>query len=157
MGVRRTAYIITGGTQWYSPHSRNLLLSDFSMGVIMVNNVRLTLTTLFGIIAGLCTWWWMGGIPAPEAWAVILSRALLGFAIGISAWRVNWAIHGIVLGILFSLPGAADAVWNHTGAAGFWGWIVSGLVIGFLIELFASPIFHHSGRRIGTTPQPHMP
>jgi hypothetical protein len=123
----------------------------------MVNPVRLTLTTIFGIIAGLCTWWWLGTIPAAEAWTVVLSRALLGFGLGISAWKTNWAVHGIVLGILFSLPGAADAVWNHGGPMAFWGWIVSGLISGFLIELFASPIFHASTRRVGTTPQPHMP
>lgn len=122
----------------------------------MVNPVRLTLTTIFGIIAGLCTWWWMGAIPAPEAWTVVLSRALLGFGLGLSAWRINWALHGVVLGILYSLPGATAAVWSHSGPAGFWGWILSGLICGFLIELFASPIFHASGRRI-PTPQPHMP
>ncbi|HWB87049.1 MAG TPA: hypothetical protein VG675_23100 [Bryobacteraceae bacterium] len=80
---------------------------------------------------------------------------MLGFGIGISAWKAHWALHGIVLGIIFSLPGAADAVWNHAGALGFWGWLISGLVIGFLIELFASPIFHASSRRTIQEPQPH--
>ena len=120
----------------------------------MVNGTRLVLTTIFGIIAGLCTWWWIGAIPAAEAWTVVLSRALLGFGIGLSAWKANWAAHGIVLGIIFSLPGAADAVWNHSGAAGFWGWIVSGLVIGFLIELFATPIFHSSRQPVRHEPHP---
>ncbi len=45
-------------------------------------------------------------------------------------------------------------VWNHSGAAGFWGWIVSGLVSGFLIELFASPIFHASSRPVRHEPHP---
>ena len=123
----------------------------------MVNGSRLTLTTILGIIAGLCTWWWMGRIPGSEAWTVILSRGLLGFGLGISAWRANWAVHGIVLGIIFSLPGAADAIWIHGGGAAFWGWIVSGLISGFFIELFASPIFHVRPARIGTSPQPHTP
>ena len=96
----------------------------------MINGSRVTLTTILGVIAGFCTWWWLGRIPAAEAWTVILSRALLGFGIGISAWRANWASHGIVLGIVFSLPGAADGIWMHGGGAAFWGWIISGLVIG---------------------------
>jgi len=123
----------------------------------MVNPVRLTVTTILGIIAGLGTWWWLHAIPASEAWTVVLSRALLGFGIGLSAWKTNWAAHGIVLGFIFSLPGAAAAVWNHGAAAAFWGWIFSGVICGFLIELFASPIFHTSGRRAIATPQPHMP
>jgi hypothetical protein len=123
-----------------------------------MSHSRLTLTTIFGVIAGLCTWWWLGRIPASEAWTVILSRALLGFGLGISAWRANWAAHGIVMGIIFSLPGAAAAVWTGGGAAGFWGWIVSGMISGILIELFASLVFHASPRgRFVPTTQPHVP
>ena len=123
----------------------------------MTSPGRLTVTTILGIIAGLCTWWWMGAIPAAEVWTIILSRALLGFGIGLSAWRTHWAVHGLILGIIYSLPGAAAGAWYFGTAAAFWGWIFSGIICGFLIELFASPIFHASTRRIPVTPQPHMP
>ncbi len=108
----------------------------------MLSEKRLALTTALGVIAGLCTWWYLGRIPPSEVWTVVLSRAVLGFAIGLSAWRTHWSIHGILMGIVFSLPGATDAVWVHMGMKGSVEWLVSGLVIGFLIELITTTLFH---------------
>jgi uncharacterized membrane protein YagU involved in acid resistance len=110
----------------------------------MVSGKRLVVTTVLGLLAGLVTLWWMHAtstavILATEAAAVILSRTILGFAIGLSGWRLNWALHGAILGIVFSLPQSFFSAWNGHS---FWAWLISGLVIGFLIELLSTPIFH---------------
>ena len=110
----------------------------------MVSGKRLVVTTILGFIAGLVSLWWMHAVSAAailgaEAAAVILSRTILGFAIGLSGWRLNWAAHGVILGIVFSLPQAFFSAWNGHS---FWDWLISGLVIGFLVELLSTPIFH---------------
>jgi len=36
---------------------------------------------------------------------IIISRTLIGFAIGISSLSLgHWSVHGLVIGLLFSLP-----------------------------------------------------
>jgi hypothetical protein len=125
-----------------------------------MNGKRLGITTILGIIAGFLALWWMratmGVLPGAEEATVVLSWSVLGFALGLSGWRVNWAVHGFVLGFIFSLPQAFAFAWNGLGTRGFWDWIVAGLVIGFLIELITVPVFH-ARRRIAPTqtPQPH--
>ena len=122
----------------------------------MLSGKRLVLTTILGFIAGLVSLWWMHAasamalVPAEVA-GVILGRTILGFAIGLSAWRINWVLHGILLGIFFSLPQAFFSAWNGQS---FWAWLISGLVIGFLIELLSTPIFH---ARRPPLPIPHQP
>ncbi len=124
----------------------------------MLNGNRLAITTVLGFIAGFLSLWWMriayGVLPMSEEAMVVLSWAVLGWAIGLSAWKLNWAIHGIVMGIIFSLPQDFAFVWNGGKMRGFWGWLIVGLVIGFLIELITTPILH-ARRELLQTPQPH--
>jgi hypothetical protein len=101
------------------------------------------LTTLLGILAGVLSWWWMGHLPAAQAIAVIVSRMILGFALGISGWHVHWTLHGLVLGLMFSLPQGFWAIGMGWGPWGFISWVLTGAAIGFLIEVFATPLFHN--------------
>jgi hypothetical protein len=130
-------------------------------GKKMLNGKRLAITTILGIIAGFLSLWWMrsavgGMLPISEEAMIVLAQTILGFAIGLSAWRINWAAHGILMGIFFSLPVGFALAWQGGGAHAFWGWLLGSLVVGFLIELITTPIFH--ARRLivpSQTPQPH--
>lgn len=79
-------------------------------------------------------------LPATTAVKVniIISRTLLGFMLGISALRLSWWLHGIVIGIIASLP-MAVAVMEYTGI--MVSSIVMGIIYGFLTELITSIIF----------------
>ena len=124
----------------------------------MLNGKRLAITTVLGIIAGFLSLWYLrvayGMMPMAEEVMVILSWSVLGVAIGLSAWKLNWAGHGILMGIIFSLPQSFAFAWNGAGARGFWGWLFTGLVVGFLIELITVPILH-ARRPMPQTLQPH--
>jgi hypothetical protein len=127
----------------------------------MLNQKRLAITTILGFIAGFLSLWWMraayGVLPMSEEALLVLSCAVLGFAIGLSAWKIHWFWHGVIMGVIFSLPSDFANAWGGGGARGFWAWLVGGLVIGFLIELITTPILH--ARRVALpvppTPQPH--
>ena len=69
---------------------------------------------------------------------IILSRTLLGFMIGISALRMSWWLHGIVLGIISSIPMAIPMLDNLGIAIGT---VVMGIIYGFLTELITSVLF----------------
>ena len=124
----------------------------------MLNGKRLAITTVLGVIAGFLSLWYLRGaygiLPMAEEAMVVLSWSVLGFALGLSAWKINWVGHGILMGIIFSLPQAFAFLWNGGGATGFWGWLATGLVVGFLIELITIPILH-TRRQTFQTPQPH--
>jgi hypothetical protein len=120
-----------------------------------VNPRRVIITTLLGILAGVLLWWAMSPVPVGEALTIVFSRGVLGFVIGISGWRVFWAIHGLVLGAIVSLPQAIGAIWTGAGAWGFWGWLAAGAAIGFGIEVLATPLFHAG--RIQVAPTPRQP
>ncbi len=108
---------------------------------------RLILATIFGTIAGvICGWASMSSV-AEEIRSMVfvsslLNRMFIGFLIGISAWKVHWALHGTVLGLVGSLPLAVPLLWNQD--AGFEAFImiaIAGIVWGFLIELLTSVVF----------------
>ena len=86
----------------------------------MLSAKRLLIATVLGFVCGLLSW--VGAravapdpIPWPGVFAIILSRTVLGFAIGLSAWRVVWWLHGLVLGLIFSLPAAFGGLWMGMG------------------------------------------
>ncbi len=123
----------------------------------MLSAKRLLIATILGFLCGLLSWVGARSV-APEAipWsgvlAIVLSRTVLGFAIGLSAWRVAWWLHGLLLGLIFSLPAAFGGLWVGMGwYPGFVGPLVGGLIIGFLIELITSVGFkaRAAGRELG--------
>ncbi len=106
----------------------------------MLKTKRVIIATIFGLIFGIVCMLLAGSnqdLTIGIKWSILLSRGLLGFLIGISALRMAWWIHGIVLGIIASLP-MAVAITDTTPA--IWT-LVMGIVYGFLIELITSIIF----------------
>lgn len=107
----------------------------------MVYAKRLVLCLVLGLITGFICY--QGGkcayVPFTTglAWGTILNRTFIGFAIGISAWRMHFLLHGIILGILGSLPMAVAA----PNCSGFWALVIFGAIWGFLIELLATLVF----------------
>jgi hypothetical protein len=79
----------------------------------------------------------------PIRWSTVsitvANRLLLGFVIGISAWKIPGKLHGVLLGLILSLTvsiGFLPADWIkfllYTSAGVFYGW---------MIEWLASDIF----------------
>lgn len=104
-----------------------------------MKSFRVVLTTILGFIFGwVCYFLSKSGGPlnASLMWSIIFSRTLLGFVIGISSLRMNYLLHGIILGIIVSFPMAlASAIMS---ASVFWGTLIAGAVYGFLIELITN-------------------
>jgi len=76
---------------------------------------RLVIATLLGLVfGGVCFGFASSGgneIPPLLAANIILGRTLIGFAIGISRFSMkHWAIHGMDLGLIFSIPAGLGAM-----------------------------------------------
>jgi hypothetical protein len=105
---------------------------------------RVLACALFGIIAGILDLLLMQYVvKAPITFATaiilgfILNRAFIGFTLGISGWRTNWAFHGVVIGLLGSLPLSVFAFGDREGLTGFLLIELFGGMWGLLIELGA--------------------
>jgi uncharacterized membrane protein len=77
-----------------------------------------------------------------------MNRTFIGFMIGISCWRMHWALHGIIIGLLGSLPIAAPLVGKSSTVMGFVLIMIAGIVWGFLIELLTTVVFKAPMRTI---------
>jgi hypothetical protein len=113
----------------------------------MNNAKRLLVTTAGGVLFGfVCYGFASSGtdpLPAAVGLQIIFSRTLMGFAIGISRLRMPWWLHGVLFGILFSLPLAISGLMapeseEFTKEMMFTSTIIMGGIYGLLIELIAS-------------------
>lgn len=111
----------------------------------MLNKKRLYIATLFGVLSGFVCWWLSsseGAQPWFFALSTILSRTLIGFAIGISILKIKWWLHGIIMGFVFSLPMAFQGFYVPGKEMFiFLGTIIMGIIYGFFIELFTTVVF----------------
>lgn len=112
----------------------------------MFNAKRFWLALLFGFISGFICWFLMASGGESLHWALILStitsRALIGFAIGISILKIKWWLHGILLGAIISFPmGLSGLMVPGKEMFIFFGSIVMGMIYGLIIELIVSVIF----------------
>ena len=117
----------------------------------MRNRKRLIVATLSGLFFGFICLGLATSGPAPLPWPVglqiITSRTLIGLAIGISALALgHWSIHGIVMGLFFSVPLAFSGLMapdnpDFSKVSMFAWTVVLGMVYGFLIELITSVFF----------------
>jgi hypothetical protein len=86
-------------------------------------------------------------LPWPAAAQIIVSRTLIGIAIGVSSLSLaHWSIHGLVMGLLFSLPLAFSGLMApdnpEYSKAGMWVLtIVMGMIYGLLTEVITSVVF----------------
>jgi len=116
-----------------------------------VKTKRLVIATSLGIVFGfVCLAFASSGqqeITLALAASIILGRTLIGVGIGISRFSIkHWSLHGIVLGLVFSLPGSFGAImgpedpaYSHTMV--FLSTLVMGMIYGFLIELITTVLF----------------
>ena len=71
-------------------------------------------------------------------YTIVVSRTMMGFMLGISALRLKWWLHGIVLGFVASIP-MAIPIMDRTDI--MIGTLVMGIIYGFLTELITSVLF----------------
>jgi len=111
----------------------------------MFNMKRFLIATLFGLIFGFVCWG-LSSSGGPTPWylavSIILSRMLIGFVIGVSVLKLGWWLHGIFMGLIFSLPMAFYGFYVPGREWFVFSWsIIMGVVYGFLIELFTTVVF----------------
>jgi hypothetical protein len=108
---------------------------------------RFWLCLFSGLIAGLiCAWTGYSQTPVEIRTmafiSVVLNRTFIGFVLGVSNWKLKWATHGIVMGILGTLPMSIPLIFSpQAGLAICLMYTVAGAVWGFLIELVTSVFF----------------
>lgn len=108
----------------------------------MTKSSRLVTTTvlgaIFGVICLLLSRYTAGVAFWPLGVSYLLHHAVLGFAIGASSLKINWAVHGVLWGALFGLFLAIGSV---GGALQPWAAFVMPVIWGFLIETLATKAF----------------
>jgi hypothetical protein len=117
----------------------------------MQKTKRIIIATLSGVLFGFVCFTLASSGPEklalPLALQIITSRTLIGFAIGISCISLgHWSIHGLVMGLIFSLPLAfsglmAPETAGYNMASMFIWTVILGMVYGLLIELITSVLF----------------
>ena len=109
---------------------------------------RVIVATLMGFLFGLVCMWLASSSPGELAWPVaaqlVASRTVMGFAIGISCLSLgHWAVHGFVMGGLFSLPVAFGGLLApemvEFSKWGLFLWtVILGMIYGLLTEAVTS-------------------
>lgn len=117
----------------------------------MQKTKRIIIATLTGVVFGLVCFALAssgaGKLPLPAAIQIIASRALIGFAIGISCLSMgHWSIHGLIMGMIFSFPLAFSGLMapdnpGFSKISMFIWTIVLGMIYGLLIEVITSLLF----------------
>jgi len=108
----------------------------------MLTTKRVIIATICGLVFGFVCLFMASSSPEPlpdmVKWSIVIGRTMLGFTIGISAIRLNWWLHGLVLGLIISIPMAIPTL-DRIGIA--IGTVVMGMIYGLLIELITSVFF----------------
>ena len=111
---------------------------------------RLIISTILGLIAGLVCYTFAssgsGEVGLYLTLNIIFARMLIGFGIGISRIKMgHWAIHGLVMGLIFSLPFGFGAMMgdnpDFTPWSMFLSSVVMGGIYGVVIELITTLVF----------------
>ncbi len=110
----------------------------------MVNPKRIIVATTFGIVAGIICL--IGAISlnleidALRLIFIIVNRTLIGFVIGISALRMKWVLHGLLLGEIVGLPFFLFDLMEVDLSIALGVLIINGL-FGIMIEFFTTIVF----------------
>ena len=108
----------------------------------MVRAPRVIATTLlglvFGIICMLLTRFTAGVAYWPIGVSFLLTHTVMGFAIGTSALKMNWAAHGILWGSVFGVFLAISRVGTVPEP---WIVFIASVIWGFLVETLATKAF----------------
>ena len=110
----------------------------------MLTTKRVVIATICGIVFGLVCMGLATSSPDPNypltaaiKWNIVLSRTLMGFTIGISAIRLGWWLHGIVIGAIASAPMSLAVMDRPMIAVST---VVMGIIYGVLTELITTVI-----------------
>ena len=121
----------------------------------MLSTKRLFVASTCGFLFGLICMGLASSNPdstqilgATVKWNIVLSRTLLGFMIGVSALRIQWWLHGIILGFIASIPMAISVI-PQMGI--FTGTLVMGMIYGFLTELITTKLFKAAAPAFSTS------
>ena len=110
----------------------------------MIYAKRVIITTILGVITGLLCY--LGGVHAGVEFttgimlATIFNRTFIGFVIGVSAIRIHYLLHGILIGALGSITMGVAADLNSlvviTLFGMLWGLLIEGIATkGFKAEM----------------------
>jgi hypothetical protein len=109
---------------------------------------RITIATIFGILCGIVCWLLSssgGKLPWALSLSIVTGRTLIGVAIGISALKIKWWLHGPIMGLVFSIPMGFSSMMaagvKFTPNMLFIMTVVMGIIYGFIIELFTTVVF----------------
>ena len=116
----------------------------------MTRTRRIIVATLMGLVCGFICMGLAssssGKLDWPVAAQLVASRTLMGFAIGTSCLRLgHWALYGLVLGGLFSVPLAfggllaPDMVEFSKWGLFLWT-VILGMIYGLLTEVVTSAL-----------------
>lgn len=116
----------------------------------MVNPKRILIATAFGFAVGVICY--LGGrfglkhqiSPTMIAY-ILVNRTLIGFVIGISALRLSWPVHGIVIGLITGLPFALGCLLEPNNEATAIAAFILGAAYGLIVEVFTSVVFRSPG------------
>jgi hypothetical protein len=118
----------------------------------MLTTKRVLIATICGFIFGIVCMLLASSNPdATEQLStslkltLVFGRTLMGFTIGVSALRLSWWLHGIVIGIVTSIPMALPIMDRVDIMIGT---IVMGIIYGVLTELITSIVF--KAKPVGT-------
>src|SRR4030042_6693934 len=103
---------------------------------------RLITTTILGLVFGVICMLLSRYTAQVGFWPVgvsyLLHHTVLGFAIGASSLKLNWAVHGVLWGALFGLFLAIGCI---GGTLTPWIAFIMVVIWGFLIEILATKVF----------------
>jgi len=109
---------------------------------------RVAVATIFGLICGIICWFLSsseGQLPWALSISIVTGRMLIGVAIGISALKITWWLHGPIMGLVFSIPMGFSSMLGAGGQYSpnmlFVMTVVIGIIYGFIIELFTTVVF----------------
>ena len=111
----------------------------------MVNPRRIIIATIFGIVASIICF--LGAISLGleidvlRLIFIIVNRTLMGFVIGISALRIKWVLHGILLGEIVGLPFFIGDIIMEVDIPIAIGVLVINALFGIMIEFFTTVVF----------------
>ena len=110
-----------------------------------MNVKRVVICIIGGMIAAAICIGGMASSGRTELTAMVIAsgignRILIGFVIGISNWRINYLLHGALIGFMVTLSSSIGILFTST--QGFLLYTAAGIVYGLLIELCATKVFN---------------
>ena len=111
----------------------------------MVNIKRVIIATIFGFLAGIMCYF--GAISLNlevdtlRFIFIIVNRMLIGFVIGISALKIKWPLHGIIIGEVVGMPFVLYDIMIGESYTVIIGVLIASALFGLMIEFFTTVVF----------------